>query len=296
MAKNAYVVDSSSNITNGMYPNVYVLPLIVNKLTKQCEKQYKDGIDITINEIEKEQLEGVNFTTSAMLVQDVTTLLDKLSAEYDNVYIFCIPNKLSQGANNIINMILVDYKNVTKVENHTVSFMSNWQIEDVLELEKTNIATEENIKAIAQKYHDHVGAALVVSDLSYLVRGGRINKAKGAIAKLLKINALTSFDRNGVSFVNKFISIKKLPKLCMQYFKKTIGLKENFSNVEKVGVIVPTIIDKKHKIEDIMKILTKDIVEKVKLNPTIGTLPAVISAHVGPSFYAVCFLTKDKNI
>jgi len=294
MKKNCFVVDTSSNITNGQYEDVFVLPINVIEVTKNGEVNHKDGIDININTIEKMQLDGVSFKTSATSPGDALDLLDKLTKEYETVYVLPIPKTLSAGAHNMYNSILPEYTNVKLISQHTVSVFSIMQMEDILAINKNNgnFITEEQLNKVIDYYHDHLGAALIVPDLSFLVKGGRINRAKGMIAKLFKITALCSFDNEGVSFRDKVINLKKLPALAMNYFKKQCGLKEDLSNVYKIGVITPSVSNPKYKIDEIKKIFDEAFTSKTKIKLIIGNIPSAISVHVGPNFYAIGFVTK----
>jgi len=294
MKKNCFVVDTSSNIKNGQYEDVFVLPINVTEVTKDGEVNYKDGIDINPSILEQKQLDGASFKTAATSPADAMNLLDKLTKEYETVYLLPIPKTLSAGAHNVYNTILPEYTNVKLISQDTVSVFSIMQMDDILALNKKNggFITEEQITKIAKYYHDHLGAALIVPDLSFLVKGGRINRAKGAIAKLFKITALCSFDNEGVSFRDKVINLKKLPELAMKYYKNQCGLKEDLSNVYKVGVITPVVSNPKYKISDIKELFDEAFLSKIKIQPVTGSLPSAISAHTGPNFIAVGFVTK----
>jgi len=294
MKKNCFVVDTSSNIKNGQYEDVFVLPINVIEVTKNGDIEHKDGIDITPSELEQKQLDGINFKTAATSPSDALELLDKVTKEYETVYVLPIPKTLSEGAHNMFNTILPEYTNVKLFRQDTVSVFSIMQMEDILAVNKKNggFITEEQINEITKYYHDHLGAALIVPDLSFLVKGGRINRAKGAIAKLFKITALCSFDNEGVSFRDKVINLNKLPTLAMKYYKNQCGLKEDLSNVVKVGIICPSVHNPKYKINEIKNLFDEKFLSKIDIQPVVGPLPSAISAHVGPNFIAIGFVTK----
>jgi DegV family protein with EDD domain len=223
LKKHCFVFDSSIGIGSEKYPNVFVVPLIINQKNKDYVETLRDGVDISISKISSLQVAGVNFSTSAANPSDVMALFDHLVKEYENIWVFPIPKLLSETGNNVFRLIASEYQNIKVIDSYTVALMSEWQAQDLIALNNAKKVTEENILAIVNHYKEKIGAPLIVPDLSFLVKGGRISRTKGFIGKLLKIIAVASFDREGVSFRDKTFDINELPKICDKYYETIIN-------------------------------------------------------------------------
>ncbi len=133
--KNACIVyDSASNIKNGQFKDVYVLPQQIIEVQDEKETNFKDGVDISIDTMEKNLLDGYTYKTSATNPADTYTLFEKLSKEYKNIYVFLIPNTLSAGQNNGVTMVAEDFPSVTIIPHYMVALMSQWECAELVAL------------------------------------------------------------------------------------------------------------------------------------------------------------------
>jgi len=286
--KNAFVFDSSADLKNNQIKDVYVLPL--NVVEKNSGKTYLDQVEIDQVTLEKKLIAGDDLSTSATTPKIALELLEKLSKEYENVWVLPIPEKLSPGQNNSLHNISLEFDNVKYISNHTVALMSKWE---ALELSKLKVVNEKEIMKIVDKYKMKLGANLIVPDLKYLIKGGRINKAKAFVAKLLKIIPVCSFDREGVSFRDKAININKIPTKCEEYFNMIIK-NFNYKDIEHVGILKSNMADKKFNISEIEKVITSYFKPKIPKGIKIeySQISSVIETHVGPNYLALIFVLK----
>jgi fatty acid-binding protein DegV len=118
MKKTCIVVDSSSGIKNGMFPDVFVIPLGV---TSPDGKTFRDDVEISVNEVIKSMVEeGKMYKTSQPIPADILDTLDKLSKEYEEVLVLPIPVTLS-AAINTFKMLASDFNNVFVFEQDMVA-------------------------------------------------------------------------------------------------------------------------------------------------------------------------------
>jgi hypothetical protein len=85
LKKHCFIFDSSIGVASEKYPDVFVAPIIINKKVKEDIVSLRDGADITISELSRMQLAGVDFSTAAANPNDIMYLLDHLTKEYENV-------------------------------------------------------------------------------------------------------------------------------------------------------------------------------------------------------------------
>jgi fatty acid-binding protein DegV len=166
-------------------------------------------------------------------------------------------------------------------------------LQDLISLKKNSKLNDNSINNLINHYRDHCGAALIVPDLTHLVNGGRINKTKGLIAKLLHIIPFNSFDREGVTNRANTKKISEFPKLCDEYFRKIIT-NFDYKNIERSGILMSKNYSDKFKINDIDKVILDNVASKIPKGIKIqrSILSSVIVAHTGPNYYAFILLTK----
>jgi fatty acid-binding protein DegV len=113
---------------------------------------------------------------------------------------------------------------------------------------------------------------------------------------LLKIKALASFDRDGVSFRSKALSNNKLPSLINDYFDLIIP-NFDYSKVEKVGILTSSVKDKNFDTNLYVDLIENKIISKINKNVKVehASLPSVIIAHTGPNYTALVLLVKSKK-
>jgi fatty acid-binding protein DegV len=124
MKKACLVFDSSANARNGEYDDVFVLPLQIILKKKNETITYKDGVDITIDEIERNENAGLIYSTSAANPNDIINLFEKITKQYEKVYILPIPETISPGGVNVVNLVTQEYDNVVLIKQYMVSIMT----------------------------------------------------------------------------------------------------------------------------------------------------------------------------
>ncbi|MDR2654390.1 MAG: DegV family EDD domain-containing protein [Mycoplasmataceae bacterium] len=296
MKKACLVFDSSANARNGEYDDVFVLPLQIILKKKNETITYKDGVDITIDEIERNENAGLIYSTSAANPNDIINLFEKITKQYEKVYILPIPETISPGGVNVVNLVTQEYDNVVLIKQYMVSIMTKWEIIDLIKLLKEDKLNEESIQKVVNHYYYDTAAALITPDLSFLVRGGRIKKVTGAIANFLKIIPINSFDREGVTSRSKVVNLKKIPEAIEKYYSTFL---DNFdwNNVERFAILSSKNRNDKFKTDEIIDLVSSTLLKKLPPNIKIDkeTAPAVITCHTGPSYAAFAVLIKESK-
>jgi fatty acid-binding protein DegV len=95
MKKAAILIDSSFGIKENQYPDVYVVPMEIIVTTKDKTTSYQDNVDIFNEQICDYINKGYDVKTSQPILGNVIKMIEKLSAEYDNIYALSITSMLS---------------------------------------------------------------------------------------------------------------------------------------------------------------------------------------------------------
>jgi fatty acid-binding protein DegV len=99
MKKIALIVDSSSGVKNGQYPHVFVLPMIITEQQGSNIISYRDGIDITVDELSSKLEAGAEIKTSQASPIEMFNLLEKLKKDYEKIFVLPIPSTISGNYN-----------------------------------------------------------------------------------------------------------------------------------------------------------------------------------------------------
>ena len=126
---------------------------------------------------------------------------------------------------------------------------------------------------------------VIVDDLMFLKRGGRISGAKAVMGTLLNLKPIIEFSKEGkLEVVRKEMGTKKAVKSIIEEAKHYTK-----NNTEFIGVVVHT---------DNLP-LAKEVQNLVKENfgyePEIRIMGPIIGAHVGPNAVAYAFISNEER-
>ncbi len=126
---------------------------------------------------------------------------------------------------------------------------------------------------------------IVVNDLMYLKRGGRISGVKAAIGSMLALKPIIEFTKGGkLEIVRKEMGIKKAFRSVVDNVKNFPPSKEFF-----YPVIVHTGAPEE------AKALQKMVVDEYGWTPEIRIMGPIIGAHVGPGAVALAYPSEVER-
>lgn len=234
--KIGFIVDSSSNLKDGQFDDVKVIPLGVAIQNGAEIKSFKDGIDFHENDLANAlNNNNVSIKTSQAAMPDMFKVAQEMCSQYDQVFVFPIHKNLS-GNINSWRMVKDDFPNLNVVMTCDIGYSFAWTIQEVKDFLKSNDATEANVqKFVDEKVIPNRVGFLMVEDLEQLKKGGRVSGIKAIIAKLFKIKPVILFDQNGLT---NFDKVKEYEEL-FQILDKQIAQKYNNKKIVRSIVFVP---------------------------------------------------------
>ena len=187
MEKIAIITDSCSDIKKEyreLY-DIHVLPIQI----QYDGKSYRDGVDITSNDIYAIQDEKV-IKTSSPVGKDLFNLLDQLK---DKEYTHVIGLFLSSGISGTGNQMRLFCQTYEKLKCLIAVSLAKYREEGK--------SFDELIEIADFLCHQNY-AYFSIDDLNYLQKGGRIGKASAFLGTTLKIKPILSFEKeNGEIYV-----------------------------------------------------------------------------------------------
>ena len=214
--KIGFIIDSSSNLTNGQIEDVEVVSLqvIVDSTTT-----FKDNVNFFQKDLKQKLESSCDVKTSQASMPDMIAAAQKMCSKYDQVFVFPIHEKLS-GNINTWKILKEEFPNLEIVMTYDIGFSFSWTIDTVKQYLTQH---EANAEAIQQFINTLVlpnrCGWLMVNDLSQLVKGGRVNGLKAALAKLFGIKPIILFDGNGLSNFDKAKNNEAYFNVCDAHIK-----------------------------------------------------------------------------
>lgn len=286
--KTKLIIDSSTIVSRDKLPSfVEVLPLVVIVNEEGNEKALLDIDEINIDQI-REEIDGSKiFKTSQPNIASMYELIEKDYDKYDRIIIHTISSGISSTIDTM-KMVIKEVDKDSKVfllDAKLVSY-GGWRLNlELFELIKKDVSTEDILKHVENFTKKH-GTFFFLTNIDFLVKGGRLSSFKGFIAKKIKLV---------ISIFWRYDTLKPLEKdkSIVTLFKKSINTELKFHNkkVEDIKEVVYNYDTKDHEkfkgfIEEIKK-------ENDKINFVWDEykLPCAIYVHVGSGgiFFDVFF-------
>ena len=276
--KTKLIIDSSTIVSRDKLPSfVEVLPLVVIVNEEGNEKALLDIDEINIDQI-REEIDGSKiFKTSQPNIASMYELIEKDYDKYDRIIIHTISSGISSTIDTM-KMVIKEVDKDSKVfllDAKLVSY-GGWRLNlELFELIKKDVSTEDILKHVENFTKKH-GTFFFLTNIDFLVKGGRLSSFKGFIAKKIKLV---------ISIFWRYDTLKPLEKdkSIVSLFKKSINAELKFHNkkVEDIKEVVYNYNTKDHEkfkgfIEEIKK-------ENDKINFVWDEykVPGAIYVHVG---------------
>lgn len=277
MEKIAVLTDSASNIEENISEGIFVVPLYVNFDTESK----KDLVEISPAEL-FERMDEENASTSAPSIDDFAEKIKLINdLGYAKIIAIGVSPALSGSYNAMrlaleagdMEYALIDSKNITMTEGLLVMYAKS-QVEKGLGLEEIKENVEGKIKDLR--------LFATVSDLKYLIRGGRLSTVEGLLGGTLRINPVLTIDENGtIANYKSVMGRKRAVNFIARETHKALAETDGYYLALAYGKDVKDIAEIKEKLGDLIKGADLYIESSVT---------AVLGCHSGPSTYVVSFL------
>jgi DegV family protein with EDD domain len=150
---------------------------------------------------------------------------------------------------------------------------------------ESGMSMSDNINSL-EKFKHQMQHFIVVSDLMYLKRGGRISATSAAIGTVLKIKPIIEFTKEGkLEIVRKESGSKKAFKSIIDEIKNNFTLHKEYA--------LPTIAHTDNIKE--ANIFANMIENELGIKPVIRMIGPIIGAHLGPNAVALTFLSNEQR-
>lgn len=277
MEKIAILTDSASNIEENISEGIFVVPLYVNFDTESK----KDLVEISPVEL-FERMDKENASTSAPSIDDFDEKIKFIKElGYTKILAIGVSQALSGTYNAMrialedgdMEYVLIDSKNITMTEGLLVMYAKS--------LVTKGLGIDEISKNVKGKIKD-LRLFATVSDLKYMIRGGRLSAVEGLLGGTLRINPVLTIEEKGtIGNYKSVMGRKRAVNFIAREPQKALAEADGYYLALAYGKDVKDIADIKEKLGDLIKGADLYIESSVT---------AVLGCHSGPSTYVVSFL------
>lgn len=274
------ITDSASDMTPAEHPALRVLPLSVTFGTDV----YMDGVDIDHQRfyemlVERDELPKTGQVNPYAFSQAIAETREA----GDEAVIITVGAKLS-GTNQSARTALAEAPggDVFVVDSNNVTLGERVLVEYALRLVDEGRSAAQ-IAAVVEAVRDRVVVIGLLETLEYLVRGGRLSAAAGAVGTLLNVKPVVAAEDGLIVQLGKARGSKNGRNLLNQKVEKAGGV--DFSMPLALGYTGLSDAVLKKYIEDSAALWAGHTERELPIH-TIG---ATIGTHVGPGAVAVAF-------
>lgn len=252
------------------------------------DDEYNDYVDLKAEDFYKRcEQDKENFPHTAYVSRGfmVQTFEQMKEDGYDGAFVITIAKALS-GLNDAVKLASneVEGFDVVVYDSKTLSYP-----EAKMAIVARNMfeqgATVEEVTKKLDFIRDHNHMIFAVDTLEYLIKNGRLSKAKGAIANILKIRPMLHIDKEGkVESLETARTSKKARRLMVEKFLEEVKDKE----VE--AFFINTNNDE--GIKEAMDLLQENHYDTSKIS--VHMLTPVVGAHAGPGTIGLGYIELEK--
>lgn|SRR5690554_622753 len=281
------IVDSTADLPKEYFKkyDIEIVPLIVNINSME----YKDKVNITLDELYSELRNGSDIKTSQPNVQDIYDTLVKHAKNNNEVIFITISSRLS-GTYQTIHLVIKQIKE--EYPNFNISLIDSKggsAIAGLMALQaglgiKNNISFLEitlNLLEMADS-GEHI---FTVNDLRYLFKSGRLGRATALIGNLLRIKPILHVENGEIIL-----------------FKKVRGKNKSLNEIinlvdERIAAFPKQIIGIMHADDlELANEVKQKIIDKLgKIKIIINQIGSVLGSHLGIGGVGVFFFNKKPR-
>ena len=263
--------------------NIHVVPLNV----RLDDVTYREGVDIQPAEFYPllEKSEGMPTTSQPSAGEFADTYRKILETDQDILSIH-ISSGLSGTYNSAIaGAELLPEANITVIDTKTLTAAAGWQVEAAARAVKAGWPIDK-VKSLMERISAASDSIYTLSDLQYLIHGGRISHMKGLIASILNIKPLI-----GVEKVNgTYVQLSQA-----RTFKRAVaGLVKIISDKYAPGTALRVQVLHSFNFEGAQRL--RDLVDETFDCTWLpqGHISLVLGAHTGPSMVGVAYAPQAE--
>jgi DegV family protein with EDD domain len=273
------VTDSAADLPATLVKelDVTVVPVYL-RFGKQV---FRDRVDISEEEFYKRLLKDpVHPNTTQPSPQDFANVYDKLSQEADGIISIHITSKLSGTYNSAVQgkKMVENRCPIEIVDSQTLSIAVGLMVIQASKMDKTGMGLQQIVDELG-KIIPNVHLLILFDTLKYLVKGGRVGKAKGLVGSVLNVKPLLSVKDGELTPSGQVRTRSK-------GIDRLVDFAENAKEIQDLAILYSTTPDEAQAlVERTSPVFPKEQTILARLGPGLGV-------HGGPGILAIALREK----
>lgn len=277
--KIAYIVDSTASLSDELAGRSDVFQVHLS-VTFKDGSIFKDTTDEAALKSFYQRLakeEEIPKSSQPQVGEYYEVVEEIISKGFDTIIAIHIGKGIS-GTYQSAEMVLNEYKEEGKLNYHLIdsngtSFIIEHLLEQTIEQIEKGISIEQTVQKI-EKLVEDTQIYLVVDDLNYLVRGGRLGAGSAFIGSLFKIKPIVYFaDDGNVKPFDKVRTNSRVVKLWESLIEEAM---DKFNGKIKIAIAHGNIAEEAHQIRKKFENMYPGI------SCRVGYLTPALGVHGGP--------------
>ena len=242
---------------------------------------YRDRVDISEEEFYQRLLhDPVHPNTTQPSPQDFASVYDKLSQESDGIISIHITSKLSGTYNSAVQgkKMVSNRCPIEIVDSQTLSIAVGLMAIQASKMVKQGLSLQQIVNELG-KIIPNVHLLILFDTLKYLVKGGRIGKAKGLVGSVLNVKPLLTV-RDGELMPSGQVRTRS------KGMDRLLDFVKNATEIQDLAILHSTTPDEAQAlVERTSPIFPKEHTILARLGPGLGV-------HGGPGILAIALREK----
>jgi len=259
--------------------NVTVVPVYL----RFGEQVYRDRVDISEDEFYQRLLnDPIHPNTAQPSPQDFADVYEKLSKDADGIVSIHLTSKLSGTYNSAVQgkKIVKSKCPIEIIDAQTLTIAFGLMVIRASTMAKNGKSLKQIVDEV-NKMIPNVHLLILFDTLKYLVKGGRIGKAKGLMGSMLNVKPLLTMKDGELAPSGQVRTRSK-------GIDRLVDFSKNATEIQDLAVLYSTTPDEAQDlVERISPIFPKERILLARLGPGLGV-------HGGPGILAVAL--RDKGL
>ena len=281
--KIAITTDSNSGILpqDVENQNIFVLPMpfLIDGV------EYYENINLTQELFYEKLASGAEVLTSQASIYNLTEFWNNVLKEYDYIVHIPMSSSLSSSTQTAQYIASTEFEDkVFVADNQRISLSQKQSVYDAQKLASQGKTAKEIVEYLTQTKTEN-SIYIMVPDLKYLKKGGRITKTAAMIGTLLKIKPILQIQGGKLDAYQKALTNKRAKEIMISAVKNDI--EKRFANQfesGKLNISVAYTFDKSEAL--LFKQELEDAIPNCKVI-WVDPLSLSVSCHIGPNALAV---------
>ena len=286
--KIAITTDSNAGILPKDVENENIFVLAMPFLIDNVE--YFENVNLTQELFYEKLAGGADVLTSQASIFNLTEFWNEILKDYDCIVHIPMSSSLSSGTSTAQYIASAEFDGkVFVVDNQRISLSQKQSVYDAQKLASMGKSPAEIVEYLtATKIQNSI--YIMVPDLKYLKRGGRITKTAAMIGTLLKIKPILQIQGGKLDAYQKALTTKRAKEIMISAVKNDIE-KRFFNQFESgnLNISVAYTFDKNEAL--IFKQELESAIPNCKIT-WVDPLSLSVSCHIGPNALAVAISSK----